>query len=271
MYDDSNKPIGVFDSGLGGLSVFREIRELLPSEDLIYFGDNARVPYGSKSAETVRRYTLEALAFFVQQGVKAVVIACNTASARALQTARQNYPDLLILGVIHAGAADAVKVTSSKKVAIIGTEGTINSKAYEEKIHSFNPEIEVFTQACPLFVPIVEEGWMDTEVAHLTARAYLEPFQNKNIDTLVLGCTHYPLLMRTIASEVPSAVSLINPGVGTAVQLKNELEERGLLRDGHPAQHRFFVSDQPDRFVDIANRFLGKPIEQIETIKLPGH
>ena len=195
----NNRPIGVFDSGLGGLTVLKEIMKITPNENIVYFGDTARVPYGPRSKETIIKYTFQAIDFLISKNVKAIVIACNTATARALKEANEKY-DLPIIGVIEAGAKTAAYTT--KIVGVIGTDGTIRSKAYNIEIAKIDPEIKIVDKACPLFVPIVEEGWANTDIASLTARRYLEELMDKGIDSLVLGCTHYPLLKRTIGEIV---------------------------------------------------------------------
>ena len=220
--------IGVFDSGLGGLTVLKEIKRILPNEDLVYFGDTARVPYGPRSKETIMKYTFQAINFLLTKDVKAIVIACNTATARSLVEAQEKY-DIPIIGVIEAGARTAAASTKNGKVGIIGTEGTIKSKAYNTEIKKIDKRIKVYGKACSLFVPIVEEGWANTEVARLTAKEYLKDLEEKGVDSIVLGCTHYPLLKRTIGEEVGMEVKLVNPARETAIDLKNILIERNLL------------------------------------------
>lgn len=220
--------IGVFDSGLGGLTVLKEIKKILPNEDLVYFGDTARVPYGPRSKETIMKYTFQAINFLLTKDVKAIVIACNTATARSLVEAQEKY-DIPIIGVIEAGARTAAASTKNGKVGIIGTEGTIKSKAYNTEIKKIDKRIKVYGKACSLFVPIVEEGWANTEVARLTAKEYLKDLEEKGVDSIVLGCTHYPLLKRTIGEEVGMEVKLVNPARETAIDLKNILIERNLL------------------------------------------
>ena len=213
----NNRPIGVFDSGLGGLTVLKEIMKITPNENIVYFGDTARVPYGPRSKETIIKYTFQAIDFLISKNVKAIVIACNTATARA---SNEKY-DLPIIGVIEAGAKTAAYTTKNKIVGVIGTDGTIRSKAYNIEIAKIDPEIKIVDKACPLFVPIVEEGWANTDIASLTAKRYLEELMDKGIDSLVLGCTHYPLLKRTIGEIVGENVKLVNPARETAKDLKN--------------------------------------------------
>ncbi|MEK6253565.1 MAG: glutamate racemase, partial [Gemmatimonadales bacterium] len=211
----ASAPIGVFDSGLGGLTVLRAIRERLPGEGTVYLGDTARVPYGPKAAETIRRYALEATDFLVGKGVKAVVVACNTATARALPDveARAGVP---VLGVVEPGGRAAASASSAGRIGVIGTRGTISSRAYNAVIHSHRPDALVFEQACPLFVPLVEEGWTDDEVTRLAAERYLGPLLEQRIDTLVLACTHYPLLKPLLARVVGEDVCLIDSAESTA-------------------------------------------------------
>ena len=225
----SNRPIGVFDSGLGGLTVLKEINKLLPNENIVYFGDTARVPYGPRSKETVIQYTFQAINFLISKNVKAIVIACNTATARSLKLAQSKY-DIPIIGVIEAGARTAAYTTKNNIVGVIGTQGTINSKAYNLEISKLNKDIRIIDKACPLFVPIVEEGWSNTDVAHLTAKRYLQELIDQGIDSLVLGCTHYPLLKKTIGEVVGENITLVNPAKETAKDLEKVLQLNNLLK-----------------------------------------
>ncbi|EGT5044348.1 glutamate racemase [Clostridioides difficile] len=264
----NNKPIGVFDSGLGGLTVLKEIMKILPNEDIIYFGDTARIPYGSRSKETIIKYTFQAINFLKTKGVKAIVIACNTATARSLKEAQEKY-DIPIIGVIEAGARTAVTSTKNKIVGIIGTEGTISSKAYNLEISKIDESIEIVNKACPLFVPIVEEGWANTEVAKLTAKIYLQELKEKNIDSLVLGCTHYPILKRTIGEEVGEHIKLVNPAKETAKDLKKILEVQNIINNTEiHGTYQYYVSDIPEKFSDIAREFLKKKIDKIQKVEI---
>ena len=265
----NNNPIGVFDSGLGGLTVLKEITSILPNENIVYFGDTARVPYGSRSKETVIKYTFQAINFLISKNVKSIVIACNTATARTLALAQEKY-DIPIIGVIEAGARTAAYTTKNKSVGVIGTEGTINSKAYEKEINKLDSEIKIIGKACPLFVPIVEEGWADTEVARLTAKKYLEELQSSNIDSLVLGCTHYPLLTNTINKVVEGKIKLVNPARETAKDLKDVLTKNNLLAENSSDQpyYKYYVSDIPERFATIGREFLNTEIEDINQIEI---
>lgn len=261
-----NKAIGVFDSGIGGLTVLKEIIRLFPHEDTIYLGDTARVPYGTKSAETVTRYSLEITDFLVTKGIKLLVVACNTASAVALPALREKH-SLPIINVIEPGARKAVATTQTKKVGVIGTEGTIKSGAYEKAIKALAPEIEVISKPCPLFVPLAEEGWTDNEVAHAAASRYLE--EMKGVDTLVLGCTHYPLLKGAIASVMGRNVRLIDSGEETALEVRRVLSKEGLLKEEGTGKRTFYVTDTPERFVSVGLRFLGGGLDHAERVEIP--
>ncbi|HMH84311.1 MAG TPA: glutamate racemase [Gemmatimonadaceae bacterium] len=261
-------PIGVFDSGMGGLTVVREMMSQLPNESIIYFGDTARVPYGPKSPDTVLRYSREITAFLKGEGVKALVVACNTATAHALPALRREF-DMPIVGVIEPGARAAAAATKTKRVGVIGTAGTIKSKAYEKEIRKILPDVEVTAQACALFVPLVEEGWLDSEVTRAVARNYLAPIVSAEVDTLVLGCTHYPLMKTVIGNVVGREVRLIDSAHETARQAGEILRAHG-LENGAPdgARYRFIASDAPDTFLGLGERFLGSPIDRVETVTL---
>ena len=265
-------PIGIFDSGLGGLTVVREVMRQLPSERIIYFGDTARVPYGPKSPDTVRRYSREITAFLTSQDVKAIVVACNTATAHALPTLREHLT-IPVIGVVEPGARAAVAASRRHELGVIGTAGTIGSGAYERAIRSIAPEAHIITRACPLFVPLVEEGWLDRDATRLIAREYLAPLQHAGVDTVVLGCTHYPLLKPMLAEVLGPDVVLIDSAHETAAETATVLAQRGLLADvrgagnGRPV-HRFIASDAPDYFLRLGQRFLGSAIESVETLTL---
>lgn len=263
----NDRPIGVFDSGLGGLTVLKEIMKILPNENIVYFGDTARVPYGPRSKDTVMKYTFQAINFFLSKNVKAIVIACNTATARCLKEANEKY-NIPILGVIEAGARTAAYSTKNKVVGVIGTEGTIRSKAYNLEIGKIDKDIRIIDKACPLFVPIVEEGWSNTDIAELTAQRYLKELVDKNIDSLVLGCTHYPLLKRTIGKVVGEKVKLVNPAKETAKDLKKILESNNMVRQDKNGKYEYYVSDIPEKFATIAEGFLKKEIHDIKTIEI---
>ena len=266
--NNNSAPIGVFDSGIGGLTVARELMRQLPHESIIYFGDTARVPYGPKSPETVVRYSREITSFLRDQGVKAVVVACNTATAHALPTLREEY-ELPIIGVIEPGSRAAARATRSGNVGVIGTQGTISSRAYERAISAEAPTAHIVARACPLFVPLVEEGWLEREATSLIAREYLGAFVEAKVDTLVLGCTHYPLLKRVIGEVVGREVRLIDSAEETAAETGVALRERGLERaDSAEPVYRFIASDVPEQFLRVGQRFLGKAIDNVETVTL---
>lgn len=261
-------PLGVFDSGIGGLTVAHALFERLPRESVIYFGDTARVPYGPKSPETVRRYSAEILDYLLQRGVKAVVVACNTSTAHALDTLRQRSP-VPVLGVIEPGARAAVAATRGGAIGVIGTAGTIASGAYERAIKTLQPDARVVSCACPLFVPLVEEGWFDHPATELVAREYLQPLTAAGVDVLVLGCTHYPLIKSLLGRVLGPSVRLIDSAEETAAAVQRELEACSLLADGStPATHRFVVSDDEQHFRSVGARFLGERLRQVEVVPL---
>lgn len=261
----SAAPIGVFDSGIGGLTVARELMRQLPGESIIYFGDTARVPYGPKSPDTVRRYSREIASYLRERGVKALVVACNTATAHALTTlqAEETMP---VIGVVDPGARAAVAATRGGTIGVIGTVGTIRSGAYERAIRALRPDAKIIARACPLFVPLVEEGWLEHAATRLVADEYLAEFARDDVDTLVLGCTHYPLLKPLIAEVLGPEVALIDSAEQTAAEARRTLEARGLLAGSAASPHRRYVaSDAPDQFLRMAERFLGAPIDGVET------
>ncbi len=261
-------PIGVFDSGMGGLTVVREMIRQLPHESIIYFGDTARVPYGPKSPDTVLRYSREITSYLKGEGIKALVIACNTATAHALPALREEF-DMQIIGVIEPGARAAVAATRTKRVGVIGTAGTIKSRAYEKEIRKLLPDAQVTAQACALFVPLVEEGWTDAEPTRAIARNYLAPLVTAEVDTLVLGCTHYPLMKTVIGNVVGREVRLIDSAYETARETGEILIEEGLENTSpDEARYRFISSDAPDTFLGLGERFLGSPIDRVETLTL---
>jgi glutamate racemase len=266
-------PIGIFDSGIGGLTVVREVLQQLPHERVIYFGDTARVPYGPKSPDTVRRYSREITEYLMAQDVKAIVVACNTATAHALPQLQRECT-VPVIGVVEPGARAAVAASRRLELGVIGTSGTIGSGAYERAIRAIAPDADIVARACPLFVPLVEEGWLDAEATRLIAREYLTPLQAAGIDTLVLGCTHYPLLKPLLADVLGPDVILIDSAHETATETARILQTRGLLADeetiGRSAArpHRFIASDAPDHFLRLGQRFLGSAIECVETLTL---
>ncbi|MEW5746656.1 MAG: glutamate racemase [Nitrospirota bacterium] len=260
-------PIGIFDSGIGGLTVLKEISRILPQERIIYLGDTARVPYGIRSPETVTRYSFECSGFLIQQEIKLLVVACNTVSAISLASIRENV-SIPVIGVIEPGARAAAAATRSGKIGIIGTETTIRSSAYVKAIQALDKDLEAFGMACPLFVPLVEEGWTDGPIARMVVEKYLSGMVDKEVDTLVLGCTHYPLL-KGVIQEVMGEVRLIDSAVETALVVQRMLADTDLLGpSGDPAPTRFFVTDSPDKFIAVGERFLQKRIEDIDKISL---
>jgi glutamate racemase len=258
--------IGVFDSGVGGLTVLHEMAEALPHEHLIYLGDTARYPYGTKSAETVRRYSLENAEFLVDKGIKMLVVACNTAAAVALDMLSERLP-VPIVGVIEPGARQAVKQSRNRKVGVIATEGTIASGSYTRALKALQPDLEIYTRACPLFVPLAEEGWVDNEVARSAATLYLTSLKRSGIDTLVLGCTHYPLLAGAIAGVMGDKVALVDSAHTTAAAVRETLTRYGLLRRSGSGSVSFFVTDVPDRFVKVGGRFMGQKVDSAVRIE----
>ncbi len=263
-------PIGIFDSGLGGLTVAAAIFHRLPHDATLYVGDTARVPYGPKSPETVRRYSLEILDWLLGQGVKAVVVACNTSTAHALGALTAASP-VPVIGVIEPGARAAVAATRVGTIGVIGTSGTVASGAYPRAIAAVAPAHRVVQQACPLFVPLGEEGWFDREATRLVAREYLAPLVAAGVDTLVLGCTHYPLLKPMLGSELGDAVRLIDSAEETAAAVADAVAARGLEAPPGPApSHRFAVTDDPARFRDVGARFLGERLGPVEVVSLGG-
>lgn len=256
---DKEAPIGVFDSGIGGLTVAREIMRQIPNEKIIYFGDTARVPYGNKSKETVTRFSRQIVRFLESHQVKTIVVACNTASAYALDELEDEI-DIPIMGVVKPGAKAAAEATRNGKIGVIATEATINSHIYGEYIKELNPDVQIWGKACPLFVPLVEEGLLQDPVTDEIARRYLTELIDLNIDTLILGCTHYPLIRSTIGRIMGENVNLVNPAYETARELKEMLAEKNLLQDKAPGlgsnQYQFYVSDTTDKFIRFANSII---------------
>lgn len=260
--------IGIFDSGVGGLTVLRELTKTLPQEDTIYFGDTARVPYGTKSPDTVIRYSQEIASFLIRRDIKLLVVACNTASAVALPALRKLLP-IPVVGVIEPGAKRAVEVTRTGIVGVIGTSGTIRSSAYSRAIKRMSPNISVLARPCPLFVPLAEEGWTDNEVAQITARLYLDELRDAHVDTLVLGCTHYPLLKKVIADVMGPEVTLVDSAEETARTVASILQDKNLLRPpAEQGNHHYYVTDIPAGFIRVGNRFLGGKLGDVYQVSL---
>lgn len=262
------RAIGIFDSGVGGLTVLRELIRALPQEDTIYFGDTARVPYGTKSPDTVIRYSQEIASFLMTRDIKLLVVACNTASAVALPTLRKMLP-VPVVGVIEPGARRAVEVSKSGVVGVIGTAGTIRSSAYSRAIKRLNPAISVLAKPCPLFVPLAEEGWIDNEIARLTAHQYLDELRQAGVDSLVLGCTHYPLLKKIIGETMGPRVTLVDSAEETARTVAAILKEKKLLRpEAEQGNHHYYVTDVPAGFIRVGNRFLGNKLGDVYQVSL---
>ena len=257
-----DRSIGIFDSGIGGLTVFEAIKRRLPNESLIYLGDTARVPYGTKSADTVIKYSLQCAHFLSQRGIKMLVVACNTSSAYGLPFLRREL-NIPIIGVIEPGVKAALATSKSKHIGVIGTPATIASNAYAILIKEMEPKARVVSLACPLFVPLVEEGWINNNVAQMAAQIYLESFKKEKIDTLILGCTHYPLLKWTIQKVVGDGVRLVDSAEATALSVESSLSKKGSKAD-----YQIYVTDLPARFESVAARFLGHDMPHVKRVEL---
>jgi glutamate racemase len=258
--------IGLFDSGIGGLTVLQKVIEMLPTENTIYLGDTARAPYGTKSVETVVRYSFENAEFLIEKGVKLVVVACNTSTALALEALREKL-NVPLIGVIQPGVRKALLISKNKKIGVIGTEATIQSGAYTKVLKTNGGNIEVYSRACPLFVPLVEEGWTDNGVASMTVKTYLGSLKKSGIDTLILGCTHYPLLKTAIRNFMGSTVQLVDSAQEIAKEVGAVLKKQSLARREGKGNHSFFVTDAPDRFIKVGGRFLGDKVESAVRIE----
>ena len=281
---NSDLPIGIFDSGVGGLTVYRALHEALPFERFVYLGDTARIPYGTRSLSTVERYAMENARFLDAHGIKLLVVACNTASALALPAIR-DVVHVEVIGVIEPGARAATAASVGKRIGVIATEATVRSRAYARAIADLEPEAQVIARACPLFVPLAEEGWAETDEARSIAAKYLKEIKESNVDTLVLGCTHYPILRRVIQETVGGGVHLIDSGEAAASDVKALLEKRGLARAGTNGEHdtaarerslcddldHFYVTDAAERFSRVAERFLGSAPSVLEAVEVWGH
>lgn len=264
----SNNPIGIFDSGIGGLTVFREVASILPNENLLYLGDTARVPYGTKSAATVLRYALQNVRFLLEKNVKMVVVACNTASAFALAEVQKQF-EIPIIGVIEPGVTGALKMTRSRRIGVIGTEGTISSGAYTQSLLAKSPSAFVTSVACPLFVPLVEEGWWETRITEEIAQTYLGGMLKEKIDTLILGCTHYPLIKQTLRKVAGGAVTLIDSAEETTRAVSTLLTGKNLLAPENKNPGRvFFVTDSPERFQKMADLFLKQDLKDVRHVEI---
>lgn len=265
---NNSNPIGIFDSGVGGLTVVKKIVSLLPNENIIYFGDTARVPYGTKSNDTVIEYAFQDANFLLNKNVKIIVVACNTASSIALK-ALQDKLSIPVIGMIEPGTKLALQKTKSGRIGIIGTNATINNKAYSTELLRLDPKLKVYEKACPLFVPLAEEGLINHPATRLIAEEYLSELKVDDIDTLVLGCTHYPILAKVIQKVIGNKVELIDSGTAASFVVKDYLEGQGLLnKSNNIGLSEFYVSDLPKRFKEIAERFLGRSLEHVHKIDL---
>lgn len=263
-----SRPIGVFDSGVGGLTVAREVMRQLPDENIVYFGDTARVPYGSKSKDNIIRYCRQIIRFLQTKDVKAIVIACNTATALALDVVKKEF-DIPIIGVIEPGARAAVSETRNKQIGVIGTEATIQSQMYTQVIQGMDPEMKVYGKPCPLFVPLVEEGFAKHHIAEEVIDIYLNEMKASGIDTMILGCTHYPLLRSRIMKYFGDSIHLVNPAYETAMDLKKILEEEGIANNRESlTKYEFYVSDTAEKFKQFANSILPYNVETIQKINI---
>lgn len=261
-------PIGIFDSGIGGLTVVKSVLRIMPNENIVYFGDTARVPYGSKSNETVVEYSIQAANFLLRKNIKLLVVACNTASSVALKELRK-FLTIPVIGMIEPGAKMALQESKKGIVGVIGTRATINNKAYAQELKKMNSKVKVYEQACPLFVPLAEEGWLDHKVTEIVAKEYLGELHKKKIDSLILGCTHYPILADVIQKVVGKNVKLIDSGTPAARLVEDYLNGRQLRNQSvHHGQSEFYVSDVPTKFREVAERFLGKKITHLHKVEL---
>lgn len=263
-----NRPIGVFDSGLGGLTVLKEIMSGMPGESIVYFGDNGRAPYGNKSKETVLKYTFQDIRFLLNQDIKMIVIACNTASACSIKQVKNTF-DIPVIEVVEPGATAAVRETKSKRVGVIGTTNTVNSGVYENAIQHIDTQMQVFSKACPLFVNLAEEGWWENDIAERIAQEYLLPLKEFNIDTLVLGCTHYPILFNTINKVIGPEVNLVSSAQEVASVVKKLVEENDIARDPQiEPVYRYYTSDNVELFESFGSKILGKEINAVEKVDI---
>ncbi len=254
------RPIGIFDSGLGGLTCVKKVMELLPGEDIIYFGDTGRVPYGTRSAETIIKYVRQNIRFLKTFDIKYIIIACGTASSAALPLIQEEW-DIPIVGVLEATCRAAVNGTRNGKIGVLGTQGTIRSGKYQETLLTMNPELKIYNKACPMFVPLVENGYLDSEATSLIAREYLLPLKEEGVDTLILGCTHYPLLTPVISRMMGDGVTLIDAGAQTAIHAKEYLTAQNMLGNGEQGTVQYYVSDGVEGFTSLAGMFLEKEIK----------
>lgn len=269
-YDEASRPIGVFDSGVGGLTVVKELNRLLPNERIIYFGDTGRVPYGNKSRETIIHYSLQVAYFLMKKKIKMLVVACNTASSVSLPTLKRHF-HIPIIGVIEPGAKTAIETTRTNNIGVIGTLGTVKSNAYKKALRKIKRNVSVYQDPCPLFVHLAEDGWNKNKIAQMISDEYLKPLKDKNLDTLILGCTHYPLLKEVIQRSVGKNVELIDSGKETAKEVKRILDKKHLLNSRKMTEKNhsvFYVSDFPHKFKEVSQRFLSKELKHVHKVKL---
>lgn len=269
--DLRDQPVGIFDSGIGGLTVLKEMKREIPGEEIVYFGDTAHLPYGTKSKETITRFSMDNVTFLKNFDVKMVIVACNTASSLSLEALKDSF-SMPIIGVIEPGAKEALQRTKNGRIGVIGTKATIGSGSYESCLKRLDRSVRVYSQACPLFVPLVEEGWLDGDIVASITEVYLENLKSFDIDTLILGCTHYPLLSEMIQKTIGRHVRLVNSAEETAKEAKLLLERLGMVggkkqKDGIT---RFFVSDEPEQFRTLGERFLGHSIQSVAKVADPG-
>ena len=262
------KAIGIFDSGIGGLTVLHSIIKAMPAEDTIYLGDTARVPYGTKSPGIVTQYSLEIGSFLTNLDLKALVVACNTASAVAIPSLKERF-SIPVIDMIGPAARKAASVTKNGHIGVIGTEGTVKSGAYEKALRSLRNDMNIVNSACPLFVPLAEEGWTDNEIARMTAEIYLDRFKDETVDTLILGCTHYPLFKKTISNIMGNRVTLVDSGEEAAEELKSLFKANGEDETDSKAKRTYYVTDTPDRFLRLGEKFLGEEIGKVNHIDIP--
>jgi len=266
QFFNKTSPIGIFDSGIGGLTVAKRIIAMLPNENIVYFGDSARVPYGSKSNETVIEYSLQDAQFLISKNVKLIIVACNTASSIAINKLKEKFT-IPIIGMIEPGTQLALKSTKNGRIGVIGTDATINNKAYSSELNRIENNLEIIEKPCPLFVPIAEEGWLDHEATKLIAKEYLQDLIDFGVDTVILGCTHYPLLSGVIQEVMGEDVTLIDSGMAASLEVEDYLNGRGVRNDSNQlGTLEFYVSDLPAKFKAVAERFLGTEVKHIEKI-----
>lgn len=257
MNNIDERAIGIFDSGVGGLTVVKQVIDVLPTENIIYFGDTARVPYGSKSKESVYKFSCQIINFLIEKNVKAIIIACNTVSSNCYEDLKSKFSNIPIIEVLEAGVSSALKITKNKKIGVIGTEATINSNEYEKKIKNRLQDAQVYSKACPLFVPLAEEGFLENDITIDVAKIYLDDFNKNNIDSIILGCTHYPLLKNSIKKVLGVNISIIDPAFETALKIKQYLIDNNMTNN-NGGKYKFYVSDKNNKFDFICSLVLGK-------------